>query len=205
VDPNTLNGGDWRRHVVNPANRAARDSASLLSIWDQWVEGRVRTGDTTACVITKCYFKGRFSMEVSGVTQEACAAIHGLNAPILVAMSAKDPDTGQRAHVKILEGRIQTAMAVAAMREVLKGHNLDRLSQDILQFDRNLVAFETLQDQIRLKEDLMAKAAKNPAKAAQIQSQIDDLKQELAVAEAKLELSKIRFTDVSQPDFADGR
>ncbi len=168
------------------------NSASLLAVW----QSNNRTGDPVACAMTKFCFKGRFSMEVSGVTQSSCAAIHGANAPALVAMSAKSPETGERAYIKILTGKINPAVLVAAMREVLKGADLDRLPQDVQQFDKSIAAIEALQSQIQMKEGMVAQAAKNPAKVAQLQAQIADLKKELAAAEARLELCKTKFNDV---------
>jgi uncharacterized protein involved in exopolysaccharide biosynthesis len=109
-------------------------------------------------------------------------------------MSAKHPETGERAYVKVLEGKIQPAMVIAAMREVLKGSGFDKLSKNVQQFDKDLAAVEALQSQIRMKTGMAAQASKNPAKAAQLQAQIDDLQRELQATEAKLETLKAQFT-----------
>ena len=186
---------DLKTQEGKAARQAVTSSASLLSTW----EAAGRTGDPVACALTKYCFQGRFSMEVSGVSREESAVINRVNAPVLVAMSARNAETGERQYVKVLEGKIQPAMAIDAMREVLKGVpiNLNRLSQDVQKFDKSLGAVEALQSQIAMKEGMAAQAAKNPAKVAQIQAQIEGLKKELAEAQAQLEACKARFTEVS--------
>lgn len=184
---------DLKTQEGKAARQASMNSSSLLAVW----ESGNRTGDPVACALTRYAFQGRFSVEVSGVAREACAVINSINAPALVILSARNPETGERQHVKVLEGKIQPAMVIAAMREVLQGRGCDKLSQFVQQFDRNLAAVEALQGQIAMKQDMAAQAAKNPAKAAQIQTQIETLNKELDAAQAKLEACKAKFTEIS--------
>ncbi len=183
LDPRSTDGKETKR--------AFQNSAALLAIW----ESAGRTGDPAACALAKFFFMGRFSVEVSKVSPEACAAIHRANAPVLVAMSAKNP-SGGRDRVEILDGKIQAANAMTAMRAVLKDPKMDRVSQFTQEYDKDLAAVETLQTQIKMKQD-MATQAKNPDKVALLQGQVAELEKSLQAAQAKLDAcqSKISATN----------
>jgi len=182
LDPRSTEGKETKRAVAN--------SATLLAVWDSGG----RTGDPVACALTKYSFVNRYSMEVSKVSLEACPVIHRVNAPVLVAMSAKNP-AGGRDRVEILagDGRIQPAMVVTAMRSVLKDPKLDRIAQLTQDLDRNLAAVETLQVQIKTKQD-MATQAKTQDKVAQLEVQIVELQKGLQAAQAKLDACQARIT-----------
>ena len=183
LDPRSSEGKETRK--------AVQDSATLLAVW----ASNNRTGDPVACALTKFCFMGRFSMDVSKVTAGECPVIHRANAPVLVAMSAKNA-AGVRARVEVLEGKINASMAVAAMRSVLKSPKLDRVSQLTQDYDRNLGAVEALQAQIKSKQDMITQA-KSPDKVAMLEAQIAELNKNLQAAQATLDACQSKINTLN--------
>jgi len=183
LDPRSSEGKETRQVFQN--------SATLLAIWNSGG----RTGDPVACALTKFCFMGRFSMEVSKVSREECPAINRCEAPFLVAMSAKNP-AGGRDRIEILDARIQPAKAIAAMQAVLKNSKLDRVSQLTQEFDKSLTTVETLQTQIKMKQD-MAAQSKNPGKVTLLEGQIAELVKSLQDAQAKLDACQAKITSTN--------
>ena len=188
LDPKSDEGKSARRAVLN--------SEALLGVWKSNDGTSERTGDPVACALAKFCFKGRFSMEVSKVSREACALINRDNAPLLMAMSAKDP-AGDRACMELLDGRMPAAAAVAMMRSVLRANvspdKLDKLTHNTQELDKQLNSVETLELQIKTKKDLVQQA-RTPAKVAFLEAQVTDLEKDLQVALAKLEACKEKLT-----------
>ena len=108
-------------------------------------------------------------------------------------MSAKDA-SGKRARVEILDGgKFQAGAVIGAMRTVLKDARLDKLAQLTQEFDKHVMAVDTLQSQIQQKKD-MAKQARSQDKVAVLEAQIVEIEKSLQAAQAKLDACQAKLT-----------